>query len=454
LHYAILMPYLGCFFGLFGLMFAFIARRGGIVAAYAAAPFVWVVLDYTRSHFFWLALPWGMLAHSQYQCPTLIQTAAFTGAYGITFLVIAANAVIALALLTLLRRRVEVTGSEPKNPFDHRVTAIVLVAAFMVAGNMLYGRAMLSKPIQGPEIKIALVQGNIPQDKKWDKQYARFIMQTYADLTMEASQQGPALVAWPETATPVAINLDQATLFRVFKIVQKAQVPLLLGSAQRRKYEDETINGLDYTNAAFLIKPGQKLKDIQRYDKIHLLPFGEYLPAKDSIPWRAIGVEAVRGYTPGREFTVLDLSPHRFSAPICWENVFPYVPRNFVKNGAQFIINITNAAYFGRTAAPYQVVSMNVFRAVENRVYVARAANVGISCIIDPYGRVVDRVRADNGDDIFVRGYLIGTIKPQTKKTFYTMHGDVFAWTCLSVSVAFLITALFRRLSNKNENES
>ncbi len=445
LHYVILMPYLGCFFGLFGLLFCFISKRWGIIPAHVAAPFVWVVLDYIRTHFFWLALPWGMLAHSQYQYPALIQVAAFTGAYGITFLVMAANSAITLVILALYRRWAPSDKTIQRIPSRSAVALIALVTTGLLAGALIYGVLIISKPISGEEIKIALIQGNIPQDKKWDKKYARFIIQTYSDLTMEASKQKPALIAWPETATPVAINLDQVMYYKVARIVQRAQVPLLLGSAQRRKYEDETIKGLDYTNAAFLINPGQKLQDIQRYDKIHLLPFGEYLPAKNSIPWRAIGVEAVRGYTPGQDFTVLDLPPYRFSAPICWENIFPYVTRNFVKNGAQFIVNITNAAYFGRTAAAYQVLSMNVFRAVENRVYVARAANIGISCIIDPHGRVADRVRDDTGEDIFVRGYLTGKIKPQTEKTFYTMHGDVFAWMCVGISIVFVLVAVVKR---------
>jgi apolipoprotein N-acyltransferase len=229
------------------------------------------------------------------------------------------------------------------------------------------------------------------------------------------------------------------------QIVKQAQTPLLIGSAERRKYELEGMKKLDYTNAAYLLSYQKGRLQRQRYDKIHLLPFGEYLPTKESIPWQLVGVEPVSGYRPGTEFTVFKLGPYKFSTPICWENIFPYITRNFVKNGAQFIINITNAAYFGRTAAAYQVLSMNVFRAVENRVYVARAANIGISCIIDPCGRVVDRVRGEGGADIFVRGHLTGTIVPQDQKTFYTLYGDVFAWICVGFSVVLLVIALVKK---------
>ena len=227
LHYVILMPYLGCFFGLFGLRFSFISKRWGITPAHVAAPFVWVVLDYIRTHFFWLALPWGMLAHSQYHYPAIIQIASYTGAYGVSFLVMAVNSALTLAVLTLSRRWVSAGESAPEIPSGRIVTAMVLVTTVMVAGSLLYGRTMLSKPIEGDQIKISVVQGNIPQDKKWDKKFAAFIMQTYADLTLEASKQKPALIAWPETATPVAINLDRRIYAEVWRIAQKTQIPLI-----------------------------------------------------------------------------------------------------------------------------------------------------------------------------------------------------------------------------------
>jgi apolipoprotein N-acyltransferase len=447
LHYVILMPYLGSFFGLFGLFFCFISKRCGITTAFIAVPFIWIFLEYLRSHFFWLALPWGLLAHSQYQNQSIIQIASFAGAYGVgvSFLVMAVNASLALLVWALSGKRFAQGKLAAGDASWPAVIATLAVVLTIVSGSIIYGKMALSMPIKGDPIKISVIQGNIAQDKKWDKKHASFIMKTYSDLTLAASHHKPLLVAWPETATPVAINLDRRVYAGVVQIARKSKTPVLLGSAQRRKYEDETIKGRDYTNAAYLIDPNMKLfEKKQQYDKIHLLPFGEYLPAKRSIPWKLVGIEAVRGYSAGKDFTVFKLGAYRFSAPICWENVFPYVTRNFVKNGAQFIINITNAAYFGRTAAPYQVLSMNVFRAVENRRYVARAANIGISCIIDPYGHVVDRVKDEKGDDIFVRGYLTGKIIPLNELTFYTKYGDVFAWLFVLISGAFLLVSVVR----------
>jgi apolipoprotein N-acyltransferase len=315
-------------------------------------------------------------------------------------------------------------------------------AAGLVAGCWAYGGAVLARPLEGERLRVALVQGNIPQEKKWDRTYAETILRTYGDLTRHAAKQKPDLIAWPETATPADIEFDRRIYARLLEIVRQNQVPLLVGSAERRKYELEGMHRSDYHNSAHLLIPdGMKITS-QKYDKIHLLPFGEYLPAKDELPWVLIGVKAVKGYTPGREFSVFDLNGVRFSAPICWESIFPDLVRQFVKNGAQFLVNITNAAYFGRTSAPYQVLSMSVFRAVENRVFFACAGNVGVSCIIDPNGRVVERLRGEDGQDIYVSGFLTGTVIPQEAKTFYTRYGDVFGWSCGGISILLLFAAL------------
>ena len=169
------------------------------------------------------------------------------------------------------------------------------------------------------------------------------------------------------------------------------------------------------------------------------------MPLKETIPWSAINVPDVPGTVPGKEFTIFSLPGLRFGVTICWENIFPDLFRQFVKAGAQFMINITNEAWFGETAAPYQFVSMSVMRAVENRVYVVRCANTGVSCFIDPYGRVVDRVKNSMGKDIFVRGILTGSVIPQESKTFYTQYGDWIVWLSFLCSAVFLVVALLKK---------
>jgi len=425
LHHCLLAIYLGSYFGFFGLAFNLISKSCGTPPALFAAPFLWVSLEYIRSNLSFLALPWALLAHSQYKYPMIIQIASLTGTYGLSFLIVLVNA----ALATLFIGRL-------KSPLPFRKPFLVITASLIIL-TLLYGYWSISQPIVGNGMKLSVVQGNIEQARKWDPRYVREIMQTYSELTLKASEDRPALIIWPETATPGAISLDPKLYTEIKDISRMAGAYLLLGSAQPQKFDVGRGTGVDYLNSAYLIHPNPGMMKNQRYDKIRLFPFGEYLPYKEIIPWSLINVRESSHYMSGKEFTVFELSPLRFGVTICWENAFPELFRQFVKRGAQFMINITNEARFGETAAPYQLASISVFRAVENRVFVIRCANTGISCIIDPYGRMVDRVKDENGKEIFVRGIMNRLIIPLESKTLYTQYGEMIVW------VAFIGTGLF-----------
>jgi apolipoprotein N-acyltransferase len=333
-HHVILGLYLGSYFGLFGLVFGFVSRKWGVAPGLFAAPFIWVCQEYARANISFLALPWGLLAHSQYQYPQLIQIASVTGAYGVSFLIVMVNSALA-ALVLLLLYRLDKKKSALHHPAVRRETlAVVIVAGGCFALALLYGRTALSKRISGPEIKVAVVQGNIEQYKKWDRKYAKVIMQTYAGLTKEASEQQPALIIWPETATPWAINQNARLYARVRRIARSAETYLLLGSSQHRKFSEKESEQIKPRNAAFLIAPRFRSGSNQRYDKIRLLPFGEYLPLKETIPWSFIRVPEVGGYEPGKELTVFQHPSFRFSATICWENIFPELVRQIHNRGA------------------------------------------------------------------------------------------------------------------------
>ena len=448
LHHVTLLVYTGSYFGLFGLTFSLISRRWGIAAALLAAPFLWVSLEYVRSNFFFLALPCALLAHSQYQHPSIIQFASITGAYGISFLVVMVNSALTLAILALLSRVGWYRPPASQVLSRSGMIATVFPAAALATLALLYGQTTLSRPIVGKKVTISVVQGNIEQAKKWDRKYAKFIMQTYAGLTKEVAEDQPELIIWPETATPRSICRDPRLYAEVRRIARESGTYLLLGSSQQQKFGEKGSRKLKYLNSAFLILPAAGMAKNQRYDKIRLLPFGEYLPLKGTIPWSHINVPDIGGYVPGKEFTVFELPSFRFGTTICWESIFPDLFRQFVKGGAQFMVNITNEAWFGRTAAPYQFLSMTVFRAVENRLYVVRCANTGVSCLIDPYGRILDRVKDKSGQDIFVRGVMTGSVIPLESKTFYTRYGDCFAWLSLGCSVVFLVVAFLRKNQN------
>jgi len=239
--------------------------------------------------------------------------------------------------------------------------------------------------------------------------------------------------------------LDRKIYANVWQAAREASASLLLGSSQQRKFEENKSKKFSYQNSAYLVQPVKRLVRHQRYDKIRLLPFGEYLPLKDNIPWASIGIPKIAGYVPGKEFTVFELPDFKFAVTICWENIFPNMVRRFVKGGAQFIVNITNEAWFGQTAAPYQFLSMSVFRAVENRVFVVRCANTGISCFIDSCGRVFKRVRNKDGKDIFVRGVLTASVVPLDSRTLYTRYGDWVVWLCVCGVITFMVLAFTKK---------
>ena len=444
LHHALLAVYLGLYIGVFGFIFVLFNKRVGLIAALFMAPFIWTLLEFLRSNFTFLELPWGLLSHAQYKNPVVIQIASLTGAYGVSFLIVLVNATIAVLVMMAFKRLI---GGKANFPALRPVWARNLLLVFCsvcLVGTLLYGHWRLHQPIEGTSIKIAVIQGNIPQKRKWDRKYAKFIRQTYQDLTIQAARDAPSLIVWPETATPGAINRHIGMYSWLKGIASTADAYLLVGSAQRAKFAKTEVDRARYVNSAFLISPASKKIKNQRYDKILLFPFGEYLPYRNIIPWAWLNVPDVNGYMPGQEFKVLNLAGTPFAVTICWENIFPDLARRFVQNGAQFIVNITNEAWFGETAAPAQFLSMNVFRAVENGVYVVRCGNTGISCFIDPCGRVVDRVKNENGKDIFVRGFVTGNVVPLESNTIYTHYGYWFSWICVIISILFFLCALVK----------
>jgi apolipoprotein N-acyltransferase len=236
-------------------------------------------------------------------------------------------------------------------------------------------------------------------------------------------------------------NKDE--LARFSELARATGAYLLVGSAERPKFRsNEVRTGAAASNTAFLIAPSGEIAG--RYDKIRLLPFGEYLPLKQfSWPSRIASSWSAGEFRPGTRYTVFNLEDTQFAVTICWENIFPDLFRRFVKNGAKLMINITNEAWFGETAAPYQLMAMSVFRAVENHVSIARAANTGISVFIDPMGRIVSKVKR-GGKDIFVEGYRVENVSVSSTNTFYTKYGDVFAKGCTAASLLLLLLPLLR----------
>lgn len=453
LHHALLGCYFGPLMGLLGWAINVIARRLSPCAALVAMPFIWVSIEYLRSNLAFLALPWALLGHTQYQNPLIIQIAAFTGAYGISFLVALANAALAAAVLAFAPSGFR-PGSPAVAPVTRRTAAALMVtAAAGLSLTLIYGWAIVSQTPGDPAIRISVLQGNISQEMKTNpKKHAAYIMQKYTDLSRQAAADRPDLIAWPEAATPGFVMKNQPMLQKLSAFIAELETPFLIGSSEYPKFiKDRPLRPDDVGNASLYFSADGKF--LGQYLKIHLVPFGEELPYKDIIQWPGyiIPKDKKTFEIPGTDFTIFELGETKFGTVICWEVVFPQLIRQFTKKGAAFMVNLTNEGWFGDTSAPHQMVAIVVFRAVENRVPFVRAANTGISCFIDAYGNITGRVKDRNGDDTFVEGYLTGEIQPSNARTFYTRYGDIFVYIVLALTGLILASIVFTR---KNWNRS
>jgi apolipoprotein N-acyltransferase len=299
----------------------------------------------------------------------------------------------------------------------------------------IVGWQAIPQNLSGKPFSVAVVQGNIPQKIKWDREYREQIISQYEILTEEAAKSNPQLIVWPEASTPGFVLNDHSLLRRMGSMMRRLNTHLLIGSAEYPKFfKASSKRKLSRGNTALFFSSEGKV--LGQYLKIRLVPFGEYIPYEEIIPWPDFIVQSgKRSFDiAGNEVTLFRVDEIRFGTLICWEVLFPDLTRNQVKKGADFVINLTNEAWFGKIAFPYQMLSSCVFRAVENRINLVRCANTGISCFIDPYGRVTGRV-TNGGEDIFVSGTLTQQIHISPPGTFYTRHGDVLVYGC----IAFLL---------------
>jgi apolipoprotein N-acyltransferase len=287
--------------------------------------------------------------------------------------------------------------------------------------------------VDQPSLKVGLVQGNIDQSIKWDESFQRETLRIYESLSLKVAEGKPDLIIWPETATPFFFQEAREYQPIILDIPARTKAFLLFGTPAF-KIERGKIN---YYNSAFLASPSKEL--IGAYDKIHLVPFGEYIPLQDLLFFIGSLGEGIGDFKSGKEIFNFSLPQGKFGVLICFEIIFPDLCRRFVKRGANFLVTITNDAWFGRTSAPYQHFSIAAFRAVENRVFIARAANTGITGFIDPKGKMIKK------GGIFTEEAMNGMIRLSNRKTFYTLYGDIFAWGCSAFSILLLAYALFQR---------
>ena len=271
------------------------------------------------------------------------------------------------------------------------------------------------------------MQGDIDQDKKWETSYQDQVIGIYEDLSVQAASSSPSLIIWPETAVPFFFGSDARYTEELTAFQRRLNAYLLFGSVLLKGKADGRYL---LSNSAVLLDRNGRVSYI--YDKIHLVPFGEYVPLQKVLFFINKLVVGIGDYTRGDSYLKAMTPFGDFGTLICYEIIFPGLVRKFFSNGGDFMVNITNDAWFGRTTGPYQHFSMAVLRAVENRKPVIRAANTGISGFIDSYGRVLSKT------DLFQRTVLTATVKTDETRSFYSRYGDLFSYVWIIFSVLLL----------------
>jgi apolipoprotein N-acyltransferase len=471
-------------------------KRRGLPFA-LTAPVTFAAFEFIRGNFL-TGFPFFFLAHTQYRCLPIVQIADITGVYGITFLIALVNGCLADLILECGAQAKPCEGLYPSDTEPsgrtcepsqgsriaecgasgrRRVLVYCAVAAALVAATLGYGwsRMRALRPEPGP--KVALVQGNVPQDLKDTPSLddAIKILQHHVELSRAAIGKQAALVIWPETIFPAPMNVayDEAFIARLaarsdedareyagyltqcrkelIGAARAVNTYMLVGSTAL------TRDPVCRCNSAYFITPQGRIAG--RYDKIHLVIFGEYTPLTDVLPFLRFFRPEVMGpdLTPGKLRQIFDLPvpgdpfdhaqgrEAKFGVTICYEDSVADLFSKFVADGADFMVNITNDGWFRNSTELDEHLAVCTFRAVENRVPIARCANTGISALIAPDGGITERIVLPDGRYREVEGTLIGNLALTKLKSFYTAHGDLFAWACMAGLVGLILAAFFKR---------
>ncbi len=392
----------------------------------------WVTLEWLRGLVF-SGWGWNSLGVALHSYISLIQIAEYTGVAGLSFLVAFANVI---AITSVRRFMLEATFRPIRPHYDLTFTMALVVG--------LLGFGIRALQMRGPvqDLQVALVQANVPREEKFSAEFAQKTFDQFTRLSEYALQQTPrpTLIVWPESSMPGPVLSDAASYHFVMDFAANANVDLLLGSID----EDET----RVYNAALLVS--QAGKTVQLYRKIHLVPFGEYIPGRHIIPLlaRIVGDQVPSDFDFGTKHTVFRLTNSNvLAAPlICFEDTIGDLTRQFVLGGANLLVNVTNDGWFLRSAASQQHLANAVFRCIETRRPMVRAANTGVTCFINEFG-IVTSTLTKNGDQ-FVDGVLSGrvAVPMDSIATFYVQHGELFEHCCVVVAGLALLLAHYRML--------
>lgn len=412
--------YVGLVHGLFAGVLAWMASRPcwGQRALILAAPFVWIGAEFFRARV--IGFPWDLLGTVLVDNIPLSRIASVTGVYGLSFEIMLMNAALVAILYGRRERRV-----------------LMLAAAILIIGVVETG-SYIEPPAAIPTGTARLVQPNISLDERWTPESYERTLAALKQISIPQPGEGmpgdplPDLVIWPESPAPFFAN-DNRFHQVLSDIATGTNAYVLAGTIGMLRSGDNS----QLYNSAELVAPNGDW--LARYDKIHLVPFGEYVPFKDLFSFAKKLTREVGDFMPGTQRLVLPVHSYKLGTFICYESIFPDEVREFANNGAGLLVNISNDGWFGDTGAPGQHLRMARMRAIENSRWVVRSTNTGITASIDPYGRVVQQARRNARLAVNVPyGVVSGT-------TFYTRHGDWFAWFCVLTCAIIAVLALVWR---------
>jgi apolipoprotein N-acyltransferase len=382
-------------------------------------PSLWVAFEWLRS-LGMLGFTWGDLGYSQYRTLPILQIASLGGIWGLSFLIALANASVSILIGAIRELR------RPSVAVPYLAATAVLVAATIGFGCI----ALRPSDMHDKRIVAAVAQGNIKQNTDDLMDYANNSLNTYRTLTMEASHRHADIVVWPETVVPGALGADPLVRDQIERLARDAGSTLLVGGW------DEDAKGRVY-NSAFLISPLSGL--VNSSSKIHLVPFGEFVPARKYLPFLKYYEVRSQDTSPGSGYHVMNAGEYEIGTAICFESTFPEIARRLTASGANILCVLTDDEWFGNSSAAEQHLSQSVLRAVENGRYVLRGAATGESCIIDPDGRILCK------QNLWSPALLTADVAPRSEKTFYTRFGDWIVYMSIALSLLGIALSLYSR---------
>jgi apolipoprotein N-acyltransferase len=393
-----------------------------------AMPAMWVLMEYVHGHIF-TGFGWGSLGYTQWNNLPVAQLASIGSVYAVSFYVVLINVLIYECCRNIRKAALGVPAA----------TALILLGIIVP----LWGKMQMREPDMSSSLRVGVIQPNFSLDVKWSSEYGDHMLTVHRRLTELVAAKGVDLVVWPESAL-YGYLMDE--IDEIAKIARSSSIHLLTGSKHYEGTGTQPDDEILYYNSAFLIAPDGR--PLGRYDKRHLAPFGEYVPLQQFLGFLGKIVPQISDFSPGKENRLFEIEDKKFVVLICFENSFPHLVRESARSGADFLVQLTNDGWFGQTAQPKQDMAIAVFRAIENGAALVRGTNTGISCFVDPWGRISGVVRTPWGETVFVRGISAETISIVPHDTLYKRYGDVWVLGCLVLAFILIGLLLYFRSAN------